>query len=732
MQEDYEQVEAALGSRLLGASEFRTKNKRLNQVLSLQYRVHYHVHQKGIIKEAACKVLLEECNRFERDSSDALVEKVWLNLAGILNYHLSHPQTADKCLAESAKISAAQGAFGTFLSVENLYYSGLLRGDKSRDFYVKHLPEVVTSLPKESNVLTYHYLDRIISRLSMNWSQAISAFPRTVISSFIAIMSEPDGHDQELLALGKTILASAKFPNAEEANNASLEQFHLVLQHYLRSTKSELSPDWHSFVVESMSRTFQSMIVTKTAMIYFGRENQLRESILNFNVFLNYNRSYRDLNNGEWFDVLAIIDAYEHIVSRSEGRDIPKIFALKDVMKRFEGLLCSFYEDSALPLVKVERSIEWASEGTRVFVPERASSLLARSWNALYEYSREDLDKLLNDNHTYYLANALAARPDNSKIAFNYAFTLAQKREITHAVKFLKSNILEREPENYKAWHLLALCESIKEDKNVSFKIVCSVLQALENAVHEDPQAPARDRWQLIHLKLTQLAIIQEMFGVNDALELLPELFELFNFAFPENGKNGDLGSAYNKTKDYLHQSVWLFAVKLYLTQGLIVDAREALAESRNVTKNFQNLNNDLADGYLSLDVDGKKALRSFEKVLFYDALNIDAIVGFAKCLVPTSQENSSHQLQPQTPSAAGLDAFTGEKDRSAAYARLKMVLEEVVERSIEGCHAPEVWWYLSRVYENYDDTERLETSLWNCVKYQELQPIRDFKNCNF
>ncbi|CUS24543.1 LAQU0S17e01310g1_1 [Lachancea quebecensis] len=732
MQDDYEKVEVALGSRLLGANQFRTKNKRLNEVLSLQYRVHYHVHQKDKVKEAACRVLLEECNRFERDSSEPIVEKVWLNLVGILNYHLSHPQTAERYLADSGRILAVEGAFGTFLSIENLFYSGLLRGDKSRDFYIKHLPEVLTSLPKESNVLTYHYLDLIISGLSMNWSQVLAAFPHSVISFFIAVISEPDGHDQELLAQGKTILASAKFPNAEESNSASLEQFHLVLQHYFRSTRSKLSPDWHSFVVESMSRTFQSMIVSKTAMIYLGRENQLRESILNFNVFLNYNRSYKDLNNGEWFDVLSVIDAYEYIVSRSEGSDIPKIFVFKDVMKRFEGLLSSFYEDSALPLVKIERSIEWASDGSRIFVPERASSLLAKSWNAFYEYSREDLDKLLNGNHTYYLANALAAMPTNSKMAFNYAFTLAQRREITHAIKFLKCNILEREPENYKAWHLLALCESIKEDKNVSFKIVCSVLQALENAIHEDPQAPARDRWQLIHLKLTQLAIIQEMLGVNDALELLPELFELFNFAFPQNGENSDLGSAYNKSKDYLHQSVWLFAVKLYLTQGLSADAREALAESRNVTKKFQNLNNDLANGYISLNVDGKKALHSFEKVLFYDPLNIDAIVGFAKCLIPTNQENVSHQLEPQMPSAVGFDAFTGEKDRSAAYARLKMVLEEVVEKSIEGCHAPEVWWYLSRVYENYDDTERLETSLWNCVKYQELQPIRDFKNCNF
>ena len=229
MSEFNDSIEGALNARLLGANEFHSSDKSLNLLLSLQYRVHYHVFREDAKKRSACKVLLTECQKFQFQEENPLQQKLWHNLAGMLNYHLSCFEEAEKHLAESNKIRLENGPFGTLLCVENLYYSGLLRGDQFNEFCIKHLPQALQELPKVSHAITFHYLDVIIGKLSMSWEQVHSSFPPNVITCYIAIVSDPHGHDSEILKLGNKFLDTAKFPSAEESNDLRLEQFHSVL-----------------------------------------------------------------------------------------------------------------------------------------------------------------------------------------------------------------------------------------------------------------------------------------------------------------------------------------------------------------------------------------------------------------------------------------------------------------------------------------------------------------------
>ncbi|SCU97394.1 LANO_0E15918g1_1 [Lachancea nothofagi CBS 11611] len=732
MTQDFEDTETALEDRLLGSGVFNCRDKLLNALLGLQYRTHYHVFGAAPVNASVCRVLLEELGKYDYEGSNPSSRRIGSNLAGILYFHLSDTESAQKKLVQASQTEIGSGPFQTFLKLETLYYTGLLKPKaKATEFYLQNLLHIVDQLPKESHALTFHYLDLIIARLSMSWDQTMSNLAPCNVTYYVAVKSDPENHDDDLLKIGSQCLKSSKFPTAEETNDSNLEQFHTVLQYYFLNSKSSKSSQWHDLIVQSMGNTFQSMQVSKTAMIYFGLEKQQKESTLNFINFLNYNENHRDLNRGEWLDIVSIIESYRFITAQVGILDIPHIFNYREVVRKFELLLCEFYEKLSLPLIEKEKSLDLISNGIKLFLPQKILIILAQSWNALYEHDRENLD-LLQDKHSFFLANAFVADSSCDQINFNYAYTLALKREVGQAIKFIKTAILEKEPENYRAWHLLALCESTHEDKNVSFRIVCSVLQALQLALHEGTSISVSDRWQLIQLKLTQLSITKEMFGVEDALELLPEVFELLSLAFPEELDDCNLSSEFNKSQEYLQQSVWLFAVKLYMSNGSVDDAREALAESRDQTAKFQNLNNDLADGYMSLGINDGNALKSFEKVLFYDQLNVDAIVGFAKCLMPDTLEDEHHKLVEKSRHELNKDGFIGEKDRSAAFARLKLLLEELVEKSIEGSHSPEVWWCLSRVYEHYDDSDREEISLWNCVKFQELQPIRDFKLCNF
>ncbi|SCU82456.1 LAME_0C01222g1_1 [Lachancea meyersii CBS 8951] len=721
----------ALQDRLLGCGVFNCPDKQLNALLSLQYRTHYHVFGGNTANKSVFEVLQGELSKCDYSgSSNAIKKRIGLNLQGILSYHLSATESAQNHLVLADQVKLGPGPFETFLQLETLYFTGLLKGNGSVEHYLQNLLEVVTELPRESHALTFHYLDLIVARLQMNWDQLLERLKPCNVTYYVAVQSNTGNHDQELLKIGFQLLKAASFPTAEECNNRDLEQFHVVLQYYFLNCNASTSTKWRDFLIESMGKTFQSMEVAKTAMVYFGLEQQKNESILNFVNFMSYNENYKELNDGRWLDTVSILESYRFVAEQAGHVEIPNIFNFYDFLTKFKAILREFYAKISLPLIEKEQSLDIASNGAMIFIPQKLRRVLAQSWNSLYEYERDDLSSVLQSSHTHYLANAHTADPNSDALNFSYAYALAQKREIAQAIKFIKNAILEKEPENYRAWHLLALCESTNEDKTISFRIVCSVLQALQQALHDGTSLSVSERWQMIHLKVTQLKITADMFGVEDALELLPELMELLDLALPSDLKDCSLGPEFNKSKEYLQQSVWLFAVQLYMSRS-VEDAREALAESKIQTTKFHNLNNDLAEGYMSLAGDKGRALESFEKVLFYDPMNIDAIVGFAKCLMPGTDEEELHKMTPPKTYEPSEDAFLSEKDRSAAFARLKLLLEEIIEKSIEGYYSPEIWWYLAQVYENYGDQERMELSLWNCVKFQELRPIRDFKICN-
>ena len=202
------------------------------------------------------------------------------------------------------------------------------------------------------------------------------------------------------------------------------------------------------------------------------------------------------------------------------------------------------------------------------------------------------------------------------------------------------------------------------------------------------------------------------MFSVQDALELLPELFSLFQLLFEEE-KNIE-GWSIKRSKEYLLQSIWLFVANLYSRDASSVsDAKESVKESESVENvQYTNLNIDIAKGYLNQD------LRSFERVIRYDPFNTDALVGLAQ-----------HTFEKLS-SEVSKSVFS--LDDNNTLSDLKLKLELCLENSLEGHFCPELWFYLSKIYEIYNDHTRMEAALLNCIKYEEENPIRDFKHCRF
>lgn len=742
----------ALESRLLGSGDFDTEIKSLDTALTLQFRLHYHLFGKGV-SVVVGQVLRDECGKLKSELKSThqrsidqdiynLILKIVYNVGGMLEYHLNNLEEAKRLLSKAADLGTSYEKFAICLDLENLYYRGLCADDTS--IYAQQMPKILNHVPLESQGITWHYIHLIFKSLG---EEGLKCLPRQTPLTFLAHLFAGSCDESELLDFAAQLLKGCKFPESSESNNDGLIQFHTFLQYFFRMSKT-ISSNWRSFMVASMEKTFQSVEVSKSSMIFFARHSRKpsidKESLLNFVNYVRYTERNFVINGGKYDDVMAFFDSYGFILDMFEdgSQNVENIFDLDESLKSLLGLLESFYEKNHFSMMSESDSLNWLENSSKLVLPMTVSSTLSNAWKTLYRHRKTSLDHLLQNQLTFYVSNAMCVELNSSSLCdlqFQYAFLLAQKRLVLPASKILKTVILEEDPECYKAWHLLALCESIREDKEASLKIVCSVLEAMKESFTEKKLTKV-DRWQYIQLKLTQLSLIEEIFGTMDALEMLPEAFELYASLFPEGTKEFDsIGKAINQSKEYLLQLIWIFAANMYLRlSDKALDCKNAIKEADNVTDSYKNLNCNIANGYLYL-VGGKlkKSLKEFETVLFYDQYNVNAMLGLAEIVFPSDESQSESSLQdyyelvPKEKHSSSPKVFVNALDESAATARLKFLLEYSTTKSIEAYYSPDVWWYLSTIYGRIGD-EGYKEALLNCIRYQETMPVREFKFCNF
>lgn len=754
-------IAESLRSRLVGSSNFHSGITSIDAALTLQSRIHDHLFDVGL-NSAVAQVLSDDCQKVwanfkdEPESSDVsiknLLNKIIYNCQGILYYHMERPKDASIYLSKSKVIGIRDSSFAQFLNMENLYYRGLCSGQTL--LYGEELFKIIDAVPNDSQGLTLHYLTMIFNHISRDKEvsrRILSSFPPENSLTCLASLHLMEYQDTSFLNILAKILEHSNFPPADGDNSEELEGFHLFLHYYFKKA-TKLSPEWNKYILASMEKSFQSVPVAKSAFLYFGKNAAVsrmdtRESILNFVNFVKYTQRDYVLHGNKYEDLISLIDSYAYIlkIARDSTNDVENVFSFQDSVDRLLNLLQLMHKENGFPLLSGNDSLNWLENRGSLVLPRTVSKRLTNAWEVLYTIGKNSLKLLSDNNLTAYLTNALCVATDTYKLyelTFQYCYVLAQKRLIEPASKILKTILLEENPEYYRAWHLLALCQSVNENKETSFKILCSVLQAMQESFEED-KFTALDRWQFVHLKITQLRIVENLFGTMDALEMLPELFELYSLCFPVDDKRFDrIGDGYNQTKEYLLQLVWIFASGLYMRiPENYDDVRAAINESIAVSKEFKNLNCNIAKGCMSLaEKQLKKASKEFNTVLLADPYNVSALVGLAQVVYPEGDNKicDYYRLKPPTPDAFDQvniakpeSIFVSEADRSANVARLKLLLESAVARSIEAHYSPEIWWYLSLIYEEYKDVG-YKDALINCVRYNETDPVRPFKYCDF
>ncbi|CCH62524.1 hypothetical protein TBLA_0H02390 [Henningerozyma blattae CBS 6284] len=827
-----ETIPLALSSSLLGSGIFDSGSKLLDEALSLNFRVNYHLFDsnKSSLNNSSNdspdtnstigKVLYQDVvtalgkSNNKSDALHLLIQKLLFNLKAILSFHNDSSSNIKPILQQSFDIQIKHSTkffkeFTQFLNLQNLYYQS------SHDPILNQIFTILNNeIPLQSNGLTFHYLNLILKKKLPsnlhNWKNLVAVIDKKYHSSpllcFIALQLEPKRHanDSYYIEISNTIISNSKFPKANDTNNKHLQQFHIFLSHYFIKYNTFEFSHWKKFIIESMTKTFQSLLIAKTGMIFFAKLNyddnkdaSFTESLANYNNFKRLNIKNYELNGEIYSDIISIIQSVTFILQFAISKDsnfnnkIPinsKNFSnnqaldLKETSASLLKLLSHFYKINNLKLItnlETDKDLNenWLSNSFKLSsIPNHIKSILIDSWMILFKLNSNDLDSLLQNNLNSYLCNSMALFNSTQSttiiqkplqdIQFDYCLTLAKQRNITKSISFLKKNILLKNPNFFKGWHLLALLESsVNEDLNVSLKIISSVIETMTNMflIEKTSVFKITDRWQLIQLKLTQILLIEDLFGLSDSLEMLTELFELFSVVFPKSKSksNYNLGKAHSQSIEFLTQYIWVFAANMYMrninskdtdNKSIIKNINDSIAEAEKVKSSFKNLNIDLTNSYYLILDDNtktistsqwKKAINAFEDILYYDNLNIDAIIGLSEIILPNDEDNDQIQYQLQNNyfnlssktekpnKLKNRNIFSDEKDKSAFIARVKFLLEYAIKNSQEAYYSPEIWWYISKIYEKYQDY-RFKDSLLNCIKFKESEPIRDFKYCDF
>lgn len=709
--------------------------------------------------------------------------------------------------------------FNLLLQLEKFYYNELntLNLNESVDvisrlktlskYFVK---DVIPFTKIICNGYIFDYFRSISQTLQLHLNQLDAVSDTDKLLFFFIFILNNDLKLNDLLKFNEVLLEyskkdknllNAKFPTALQKNNKYLEQFHVILQLHLTklhsiglfSTEDEnnikkVIDPWKPFIISSMGLTFQSHVVAKTAMIFFYSIEEGFESILNFeNIIKFYDTDKADTLHTHVF----LIDSYNSLLSIND-----KYFDSHKSKDTYSDELfthlVALYQNLNLKIFAIDNNVDnnreslnFISNNTSIILPKTISDMLIKAWYILYDLNSKKIDSLQSFQLTSHLCNAMALLSNNEAITeyknqsksfkfeiyYKYAYTLASLREIDLSINFLQSFILKENPFFYKAWHLLSLCKSIKEDKQDSYTIICSALESLQNNDNDtDNDTQERNNetaWEIINFKITELYLIDEIFGTRESMESLPDLFETFHNVYNNDSKP-------DKRQKLQLQKIWLLTAELYMKlyeqeketennnngddnsadrnedfSDLLKQAKEAIREAKKLTTNSTDMNCSIMEGYYYiLEGDLITASNKFEKALDYDKNNVDALVGYSQLIfldIENQKQNERfseniHNLENYLPliEAKLRDAhqnthssksklFINKSNQLAALAYVKLLLERSITKSIDAFYSGDIWWYLSLIYEKYQERE-FQNALLTCIRNKETTPIRSFR----
>lgn len=523
-------------------------------------------------------------------------------------------------------------------------------------------------------------------------------------------------------------------------------------------------------------------------------------------------------------------------------------------LNKFTSMADMSYDKEIETFADNELSFLYHRYNTNLIASDKSKiiQIISKAWFSLGQFHyylsiHESAETSILDDNTskvalYYKNSLIVNSTGNVVYLFNYAYTLAQKQSLNAAVRLCKF-VLKRYPESFKTWNLLVLLTSALEQKDLSLDTTAkSVNEAtiLDNLTEsgkvigetgtDDHQANGhhvktqlekfiedalniaglymvknrqngvalslQTKYEILQLKMTQLAVWEANQGVEYILESLVEIFALYRELFdetPQNkpghnrlpsisraegrwshrpsvidpsdatileskGKTKDRSLAKETIKRLSHvahdnenflkplskalkstkiaapattqeesrilQEIWLWTTSIYLKLGLLDEAEQCIVEAETVEK--PNVKTYTYLGLLTSKSRKFLSLQEYERSLevFHspeERFNKKAygltLLGMCKLFIIDDENDNS--------------LFVSVKDLDAGLIRLKNYLENYSLCWPYGANSSELWYYLSTIYEKFDDKVLFKKALWKCVELENVRPVRSYAVCD-
>lgn len=604
------------------------------------------------------------------------------------------------------------------------------------------------------------------------------------------------------------------------------------------------------YLVHMAERSFQDHKVLMFLIQTLIDMKEYDEAFAAFATYVEYIQQQQTRNKGSLDDILAVIDVYTTCITAFNPANsfIPdaKLPSPRFKYRCTDEVVLRLKKESECLVQYLERASTIAG---LLYVSSQLDESIDR--NLAFLYFRFNPNSFIGDKsplakslcngwyavgqfHSYlstYETNSIAdMKTNNEKILelfkkglivncrrnvthlFEYALKLAYSQKLQSAARLCKF-ILKGHPELFKTWNLLILALSGLETKDRSndetapsddiLSDVQSVSQSNLEKFSDDAlnvaslyitknqengiATPIETCYDILQLKMTQLAILERNRGIEHMLHHVSEVFVLYKELFldltlsheadnmhskfesrsvgvwshrpsvidpseraqalqrtmslrklnmvPKDSlkKPAKIEEAQNEgkeTKDKYHekelrilQQLWLWTASIYLKLDLPEEAEQCIVEAETADKP-----NVLTFTYLGLLTSRSRkflALQEFERSLEVYHLPEEQYnkVGYALTLLGLCKlfivdDDKSNSL------------FISSKDHNAGLVRLKNYLEEFSHCWPYGYNNSELWYYLSGLYQKFDDKILYKDALWRCVELEDWRPVRSFDVC--
>lgn len=573
-------------------------------------------------------------------------------------------------------------------------------------------------------------------------------------------------------------------------------------------------------LISLMEKTYQSKLILIHYIKVLLDLNEYDEALACFRTLINYFEKDEEINKGEIHDILSIIDIYSTCLIKFNPMEdhknkkfkytsnkvvVEQLFGFGEKLYHYLEILkkvCHLSYDDDEQFKKHSSnnlSFLYNKYNTNILLKDKNDfiQLVSKSWFSLgylYYYClifnpppAQDINLTYQKKLITYYKNSLITNSTGSvNYLFNFALTLSYRADINDSIKLCKF-ILKKFPESFQTWNLLALNSSIGSIKELE-KFINNALNIagiyIIKCKNDEFKIHLNVKYEILQLKLTQLAILEKLYGTMNIMDNLKEVFilyyELFNIKFEEqikestptaeksnstdnkwshrptlidpklNKKPGirtakkenaqenikhisKIKSEHNDLKSLsvnsitdeekkILQDIWLFTSKIYYKIGYYEELELCIIEAENIYK--PNVKTFISLGYLTSKQSKFLSLQEFEKSLealeemeFNKLDYVENLLGLCKLfLIDDNAENS---------------LFISSKDLNNGIIRLKNYLETLLACWPLGYNSIEIWYYLSIIYEKFDDKILLNKSLKRCIELESLRPVRNVCHCD-